>query len=170
MAPGAGLVKSGENNKGISSRWYPETLARRIREIGMNIHRLSFFQGDGFELLDEYAADERAAFYIDPPYTKAARRLYREWQIDHHLLFEKAASIAGHFLMSYDNAEDVRSLADEFGFEYRPIRMKNTHHAEMTELLIGKDLRWFDLNSVKNIQASRAKRAQKKKDLLACRQ
>ncbi len=38
MAPGAGLVKTGENNRGISSRWYPETLARRIREIDMNLH------------------------------------------------------------------------------------------------------------------------------------
>lgn len=169
MAPGAGLVKSGENNKGISSRWYPETLARRIREIGMNIQRLSFFQGDGFDLLDEYAADEGAAFYIDPPYTKAARRLYKEWQIDHNLLFEKMASVAGPFLMSYDNAEDVCSLAEEFGFEHRPIRMKNTHHAEMTELLISKDFSWLDQNSAGDDQASQAKSSQKRKDLLACR-
>jgi len=27
-----------------------------------------------------------------------------------------------------------------FGFECRPLRMKNTHHAEMTELLIGRNL------------------------------
>src|SRR5215216_2399360 len=33
MAPGAGLLKEGENGHGIASRWYPETLSRRIREI-----------------------------------------------------------------------------------------------------------------------------------------
>jgi len=33
MAPGAGLAKAGENGKGLSSRWYPETLKKRILDI-----------------------------------------------------------------------------------------------------------------------------------------
>jgi len=44
--------------------------------------------------------------------------------------------------MTYDNAGDVRELAAKYGFETLPIPMKNTHHAEMTELLIGRNLRW----------------------------
>jgi DNA adenine methylase len=170
MAPGAGLVKNGENNKGISSRWYPETLARRIREISMNLHRLSFYPDDGFKLIDEYAADDRAAFYVDPPYTKAAKRLYRQWQVDHRRLFEKMASVSGTFLMSYDNEEEVRDLAKEFGFDSRPVRMKNTHHAEMTELLIGRDLSWLDRNGAKNLPASRAKTSRKRRDSLVYHQ
>ena len=35
-------------------------------------------------------------------------------------------------------------MAEAHGFACRPIPMKNTHHAEMTELLIGRDLSWFD--------------------------
>ncbi len=31
LAEGAGRLKKGENGKGISSRWYPETIARRLR-------------------------------------------------------------------------------------------------------------------------------------------
>lgn len=147
MAPGAGLVKTGENNRGLGSRWYPETLARRIREISLNLGRLSFCSSDGFALITDYLADEQAAFYVDPPYMKAARRLYRNWQIDHRLLFEKMASISGSFLMSYDNDKEIQDMAQEFGFECRPVRMKNTHHAEMTELLISRDLRWLDLNA-----------------------
>ncbi|MFH0810375.1 MAG: DNA adenine methylase [Pseudomonadota bacterium] len=34
LAPGSALIKNGENGKGIKSRWYPETLAKRIRAIG----------------------------------------------------------------------------------------------------------------------------------------
>ena len=30
LAPGAAPIKNGENGRGIASRWYPETLARRI--------------------------------------------------------------------------------------------------------------------------------------------
>ena len=146
MAPGAGLVKNGENNRGIGSRWYPETLARRIREISMNLDRISFYSGDGFMLIDEYLVEENTAFYVDPPYMKAARRLYRNWQVDHRKLFEKMAAVSGAFLMSYDNDREIQDMAREFGFQCRPVRMKNTHHAEMTELLISRDLDWLNPN------------------------
>jgi len=87
MAPGAGLVKTGEKGRGLHSRWYPETLARRIREINQMKDRLTFVESDGFALIEEHKADPDAVFYIDPPYTMAARRLYIRWQIDHSRLF-----------------------------------------------------------------------------------
>ena len=40
------------------------------------------------------------------------------------------------------DVEDVQALADKQGFETRPVAMKSTHHAEMTELLIGRNLDW----------------------------
>jgi DNA adenine methylase len=166
MAPGAGLVKNGENNRGLGSRWYPVTLARRIREISMNLDRISFFTGDGFDLIEEYLADDSAAFYVDPPYMKAARRLYRNWQIDHRRLFEKMATLSGAFLMSYDNDRAVQDMAREFGFQCRPICMKNTHHAEMTELLISRNLEWLDLNGATNSPVSYGDSSRTRKDLL----
>jgi DNA adenine methylase len=33
LAPGSAPLKSGENGKGIASRWYPATLARRIHNL-----------------------------------------------------------------------------------------------------------------------------------------
>jgi DNA adenine methylase len=33
LANGASFIKNGENGKGITSRWYPETLRRRILAI-----------------------------------------------------------------------------------------------------------------------------------------
>lgn len=147
MAAGAGLVKTGENGRGLMSRWYPETLARRIREINYLKDRLTFVEGDGFLLLEEQGADKDAVFFIDPPYTLAARRLYTKWQIDHRRLFVAMRACKGDFLMTYDNTPEIASLADEFGFQARPVAMKNTHHAKMTELLIGRDLSWFNLPS-----------------------
>jgi DNA adenine methylase len=144
MAPGAGLVKGGENGRGLHSRWYPETLARRILEINQVKDRLSFVQQDAFQLIDEHREDSDAAFYIDPPYTLAAKRLYTRWEVDHARLFATIASCKGQFLMSYDNTEEVVALAQQFGFESRAIAMKNTHHAKMTELLIGRDLSWLE--------------------------
>jgi DNA adenine methylase len=142
LAAGAGLVKQGENGRGLLSRWYPGTLARRIREINQEKDRLTFVEGDGFGLIAEHQADEDAVFYIDPPYTLAARRLYTKWQIDHVRLFELMSTCKGDFLMSYDNTAEIVALARKYRFETRPIAMKNTHHAKMTELLISRDLSW----------------------------
>jgi DNA adenine methylase len=45
--------------------------------------------------------------------------------------------------MTYSNSEEVRELAKQRGFDMQPIAMKNTHHAKMTELVIGRDLDWL---------------------------
>ncbi len=143
MAEGAGLVKSGENGRGLNSRWYPETLARRIQEIAGLRERFSFIEGDAFEVIRRYADDENAAFFLDPPYTIASKRLYSHWQVDHRNLFGLLATLRGDVLMTYDHTREISALADEFNFVTQPITMKNTHHAKMTELLISKDLSWL---------------------------
>lgn len=144
LAPGASLVKAGENGRGISSRWYPETLKKRILDIAAIKERITFIHGDGLEIMEDFAGRSDLAFFIDPPYTLAAKRLYNHWELDHVALFEAASELSGDFLMTYDNDEQIRSLAAEHGFDIREIAMKNTHHAKMTELLIGRDLSWAD--------------------------
>ena len=52
------------------------------------------------------------------------------------------SQVQGDFLMTYDNNQDVKSMAKQHGFQTKSIAMKNTHHAKMTELLISRDLRW----------------------------
>jgi len=41
--------------------------------------------------------------------------------------------------MTYDNTEGVLELVRRHNFDTQVISMNNTHHAEMTELLIGRD-------------------------------
>ena len=144
LAPGAGLIKTGEGGKGLGSRWYPETIANRIREIAKHQNELIFTAEDGFNLLAKYRSDSDTVFYIDPPYTKAAKRLYTTWKMDHEALFYHLSLCKGDFLMSYDNDTEVANLADKFGFQYRAISMKSSHHAKMTELLISRDLSWIE--------------------------
>ncbi len=147
LAPGAGKVKHGENGKGLTSRWYPKTLKKRILDIAEMAERITFKHGDGMEIIEQYAGDRSAVFFIDPPYTasgkRAGTRLYTHNQLDHEALFELSARVAGDFLMTYDDASEVRDLARRHGFDTRAIPMKNTHHAEMTELLIGRSLEWL---------------------------
>jgi DNA adenine methylase len=146
LAPGSAPIKVGENGKGIKSRWYPETIARRIRDIETIANRIEFMQADGISVIREHASKKRAAYFIDPPYTaagkRAGNRLYVHHRLDHELLFEMTSRVAGDFLMTYDNAPDLARMANLHGFETRTIAMKNTHHAVMDELLIGRDLAW----------------------------
>jgi DNA adenine methylase len=144
LAPGAGMLKHGENGKGVLSRWYPETLKRRILDIARIKERVKFIRGDGFEVIRKNARNSNAVFFIDPPYTasskKAGTRLYKYHQVNHEELFRLADKIEGDFLMTYDDAAEVRALALRHRFETRLVAMSSTHHATMNELLIGRDL------------------------------
>jgi DNA adenine methylase len=142
----AGRLKAGENGKGLLSRWYPETLAKRIRAISKISSRLTFISGDGLEVLNQYSADNSVVSFIDPPYTvagkKAGNRLYNYFELDHNKLFQVAKSMEADFLMTYDNVEGVHNLAEQHNLQTQQIAMKNTSHQKMTELLIGRHLDW----------------------------
>ncbi len=146
LAPGSSPLKQGENGKGIRSRWYAETLKKRILDIASIRSHITFIEGDGVEVIKQNANRADAVFFIDPPYTiagkKAGRRLYRHFELDHEELFDVISNVTGDFLMTYDDADEVRKLAERHGLNTELVAMKNTHHAEMTELLIARNLDW----------------------------
>ena len=73
LAPGAGKVKNGENGKGIASRWYPETLSKRIRKIHNIRERFTFIEADGLDVIQKNLHKREVAFFIDPPYTSGGK-------------------------------------------------------------------------------------------------
>ena len=147
-AAGAGLVKTGENGRGLNSRWYPQTLARRLREIVDVRERFSFMEADGFEVIRRYMDNESAAFFVDPPYTVASRRLYAHWEVDHRSLFGLLANVKGDVLMTYENTREIASLASEFNFETQAITSRAAKNANLDKLLVGKALsQWIKTQS-----------------------
>ncbi|MEW5948445.1 MAG: DNA adenine methylase [Thermodesulfobacteriota bacterium] len=148
LAEGSGFLKYGENGKGIRSRWYPRTIAKRLLTLNHIASRIDFRCDDGLKVMLEFSANRKAVYFIDPPYTaggkKAGKRLYRHYDLDHERLFTVCELLKGDFLITYDNAEEVKELARRHGFQMRLIPMTNTHHATMEELVIGKDLSWMD--------------------------
>jgi DNA adenine methylase len=141
LAPGAGLIKIGENGKGIASRWYPETLVKRLETIGTLRSNIDFIEGDAFPLIERYIDRRDVVFFIDPPYTagngkRAGRRLYRYNELDHGALFDLLGSAKGLVLMTYDDCKEVEAMAYSHSFLVERIPMKNTHHEKKFELLI----------------------------------
>ena len=135
-------MKSGENGRGVKSRWYAQTRHRRISDIVAIKERISLVQGDGITHLSTVADRPNVASFIDPPYTVAGKRLYAHFQLDHEELFRVASTLVGDFLMSYDNAEEIRVLAARHQFDTELVPMKSTHHERKMELLIGRNLDW----------------------------
>lgn len=146
LAAGAAPLRDGENGKGVASRWYAETLRKRILELAKLRSRITFIAGNGLDVMRRYTSHSDAAFFIDPPYTaagkSAGRRLYTHYELDHAALFDLASHLAGDFLITYENAAQIALFAKQHAFDVEAIAMKNNHHAEMTELLIGRNLTW----------------------------
>lgn len=46
--------------------------------------------------------------------------------------------------MTYDDHPEICELASGYSFELRRVKMKTTHHSQKDELLIGRDLSWYD--------------------------
>lgn len=143
LAHGAGLIKNGENGKGLRSRWYPGTLKKRIMDIAVVRSKIKFIQGDGLEIIEKNLDRNDVVFFIDPPYTKAGRRLYKYHEIDHEKLFDLVEHINGDFLITYDDAPEIKALALQRGFVVEKVLMKTTHHLKKYELVIGRNLKWL---------------------------
>lgn len=144
LAPGASLTRNGENGAGILSRWYPDTMAHRLRTIAACADRLVFCEGDGLAVLETLVDRPGTRFFIDPPYTtnggkRAGSRLYAHHDMDHGRIFAALADSGADFLMTYDCSAEVVALATRHGFHGAVVEMKNGHHARIPELVITRD-------------------------------
>ena len=156
LAPGAGRLKDGENEKGLASRWYPETISERLTAIHAKRKHLSFKNEDGFELLERFQIDAEAVAFVDPPYFVEGKRLYFHWQIEHRKLFALLKDFRGDFLLTYDDAPLIRTWIEEFGYQAVAVNVKTTHHTKKRELLIGRNLDWLRHAPAKSGQAKAA--------------
>ena len=144
-APGAGRLNSGENGKGLQSRWYPETLAERIQQIAEARERIEFVHGDGMGVARRYRREPGAAFFIDPPYPEAGGRLYEHSDVDHEAIFDLSETATGTVLLTYDDSDQVENLvARHEDLEHEHLRVSSAHHRFKGEFLIGQNLNWLD--------------------------
>ncbi|MCY4673403.1 MAG: DNA adenine methylase [Bacteroidetes bacterium] len=144
LASGSSYIRKGENNGGICSRWYPDTLILRFEAIAEHCDRLRFYEGDGLQTLESRCSHEGVAFFIDPPYTtndgkRAGARLYTHHRVDHERIFSVLADSNANFLMTYDCSPEVRKLVKRYDFDAVSVEMKTTNHQRIPELVITRD-------------------------------
>jgi DNA adenine methylase len=142
MAPGAGFLKRGEDDKGISSRWYPETLAKRIERIHALRAKIIFREDDGLKVLASLAKRHHIAAFVDPPYTAngkgAGVRLYRHHDVDSAKLFDIAERFSGPMIITYHRSVIVRKQAEAVAIECRTVEVRTAHSMKRRELIMFK--------------------------------
>lgn len=142
MAPGAGWLNRGEADKGIHSRWYPETLAKRIEAIYALRKKVTFISGDGLEALSDFSAVPQTVAFVDPPYVAQGRgaglRLYRHYNVDCEMLFNKARAFSGPMIITYHRSEIVQRHAKRVGIECHTVNMHTAHTVAKRQLILYK--------------------------------
>jgi DNA adenine methylase len=142
MAPGAGWLNYGEAGKGIRSRWYPETLAKRIETIHGLRSKLTFIPGDGLETLRSFSSTSQTVAFVDPPYVVRGRgaglRLYRYCDVDCEELFRVVRNFAGPMIITYHRSEIVQREATTAGIECRTVNMHTAHTVSKRQLILYK--------------------------------
>lgn len=147
LAPGASFIKYGEGGKGISSRWYPNTLADRIIEIYKHRRHIKFEETDGVKSLKSTLKSTRkygpdVAVFVDPPYTFGGRsvgsRLYMHNEVEHERIFSILKRFSANFLMTYNHTPEIGQMIDRYGFHAVKVRMRNAHYKPVSDLLITK--------------------------------
>lgn len=117
--PIGGVEQTGKYK--IGARFYKDELFRRIRQIGLNRHRIQISNQDGIECLrSEYATagggNSATLVYMDPPYFKKGHRLYEFYfeDEDHERLADFLKSEvrpeAFHWILSCNDAVLIRRL------------------------------------------------------------
>jgi|HubBroStandDraft_1064217.scaffolds.fasta_scaffold08932_6 hypothetical protein len=138
---GGHLDQGGLRSEGhIAERWYPEALAKRLAMVRALASRIIIHHMKAVECLRKYSGAKYSG-YLDAPYP--GLDLYRKTDMNHAELFGTLATWPGNWFATYNNDALVGALCHQYGFRYEPVLMRNAHHMQKTELIIGRNLDWL---------------------------
>ena len=118
----SGIVRGGgviggleqESKWGIDSRYYVETLIKRIERIASHRDNIQIYYWDALKFLQKKVPElsSKSLIYLDPPYIENGDNLYQnEYKLRDHREIAKAVREASKsWLVSYDNSEKVNDL------------------------------------------------------------
>jgi len=117
----AGMI-GGVNQTGnwkLDARYNAPELSERVARIGRYADRIHVSNLDALVFLRDVASTfpRRTLVYLDPPYyVKGRRRLYANYYEpgDHKAIADSLAKARFHWLVSYDNVPDIRTLYSRY--------------------------------------------------------
>ena len=102
----------------LGCRFNKSAIIEKLVSLNRIAENIQVIRGDGLKFMKEEAANSSCKnmfFYVDPPFYKAGKELYREFfkDEDHINLASFLANLDYPWLLSYDNSEFIRNLYKE---------------------------------------------------------
>lgn len=144
--------QSQESDYSVNCRFNKADLTKRIKTASTLSDRVQIIFGDAIQELKKANDSDNADkfFYVDPPYYKQGRKLYRyHYNLPQHKELADALSVANfQWILSYDNHHVIEHFYADFikitaGFRYSSRKPKQEN-----ELLITNISTWKDYRSV----------------------
>jgi DNA adenine methylase len=119
----SGILKSGpiggkeqKSDYKIDCRYNATKLIKQIKEINkLLVNRTTVYNLDIIDLLELVDG----AIYLDPPYFDKGKELYIEsMQEKEHENLRNALAVKDNWLLSYDNAPEIRELYKDFDIQF----------------------------------------------------
>lgn len=112
--PIGGLNQQGKNR--INARFNKNELIKRIELIASYNHRIKVQNCDALEVIDDIKNMEECLIYFDPPYYGQGQRLYTNFykHDDHAILAQHISNLEKPWVLTYDNADEIKILYSDF--------------------------------------------------------
>ncbi|KQN97210.1 DNA methyltransferase [Paenibacillus sp. Leaf72] len=108
--------RNGDSSK-LLSRWNPDSLCKRINLIHSMSDRITITNLDACELIEEVYYQDRATLFVDPPYYKQGKNLYRVYYTkEQHLQLNELLDSLHHgmpgadIILFYDNDPFIEDI------------------------------------------------------------
>lgn len=110
--------KSQKSPYKLGCRFNKSAIIEKLVSLNRIAENIQVIRGDGLEFMKEESANSSCKeifFYVDPPFYKAGKDLYREFfkDEDHIKLANFLADLESPWLLSYDDSEFIRNLYKE---------------------------------------------------------
>lgn len=124
----------------IDSRWNPEKIVKKIRELNSLLESRDIYHNkcDSFDFEELLVSGEKYFLYLEPPYHKNGPHLYQHHfsKRDHYRLCNLLKNISNPWLLLYDDCSFIRKLYSWAEFIKEDIDYRIDHSKTKTELLI----------------------------------
>lgn len=121
----SGIIKAGvigginqNGNYKMNCRFNKEKLINKIKEIHSYRNKIKFYNLDVIEFLNEIPSKDSFIFF-DPPYYKKGQELYTNYYThnDHLKLSEKIGSLKIKWIITYDNADEIKEIYSKYNIK-----------------------------------------------------
>lgn len=132
----------GQKNIKIGVRFNRQRIADRILSLSELRSKVTVANEGWRTFCERFAADERAIIYLDPPYYHKAEQLYGHVfdEGEHEALRDFLRKLSRPWLLSYDDAQEVRDLYSEVTSKARVIDNTYSTHPLGGCAFVGREL------------------------------